>query len=103
MGEVWCRARDEDGVVVDHAVEGFGVDFKRGGVDGDVMDLDAEVGAGFVEGGVDCNGDHPVVTMSTTRSIMRWGKGEGEGVHLWLSNTPFMVRFIPSGKTCHQD
>jgi len=71
--EVWCGACDEDGVVIDHAIEGFGVDFERDGVDGDVMDFDAEVGAGFVEGCMDCNGDDPAVTMSTTRSIGRWG------------------------------
>ena len=69
VGEVWCGPRDEDGVVVDHAVKGFGVNFEGERVDGDVMDFDAEVGAGFVECGVDCDGDDPGFIKSTTTTF----------------------------------
>ena len=48
----------QDGVVVYHSVELLKVDLERHGVDGDVVHFEAEVVAGFVEGGVCGDGNN---------------------------------------------
>ncbi|KAI3476294.1 hypothetical protein L1887_62131 [Cichorium endivia] len=52
VGEVGCGTDEADGVAVDGARDTADVDLARDGVDGDVVHLDAKVGAGLVKGSV---------------------------------------------------
>lgn len=83
VGKVGGRADEEDCVAVNEARDGGDGDLVGWRGAGDEVDLDPEVVAGFVEGGMRCVGEDPGRGVSTLV-----GKGGGWAAHISGSVTP---------------